>query len=112
MKGVSGWVFNYVLTLKDNLYRYENNVRGLSLSLFEMRTVKMYGVDASGKQKTLFFSNSNDVGKTMVYNSFQDCHDKILNYLSAEGRFTDFDLKPLDEMFILPQSRQLGYRGR
>jgi len=109
VKGVSGWVFNYVLTLKDNLYRYENNVRGSSLSLFEMRTVKMYGVDASGKQKTLFFSNSNDVGKTMVYNSFQDCHDKILNYLSAEGRFTDFDLKPLDEMFILPDEKNKKY---
>ena len=105
VKGVSGWVFNYVLTLKDNLYRYENNVGGSSISLFEMRTVKMHWVDDSGKQNTRFFSNSNDVGKDMVYNGFQDCCGKILNHLREEGKFIDFDLKPFDEMFFVPDDK-------
>lgn len=102
VKGVSGWVFNYVLKLKDNLYRYDNNAGGSSISLCEMRTVMMYWVDESGAPKSLFFSTSNDTGKKMIYNGFQDCHDKILNYLLAKGKFTDFDLKPLDEMFFVP----------
>ncbi len=102
VKGLSGWVFHYVLTLKDNLYKYENNSGGTSISLFKMRTVKMHWVDNTGKQNTIFFSTSNDAGKDMVYEGFQDCHDKILNYLLVEGRFTDFDLRPLNEMFYVP----------
>lgn len=105
VKGVSGWVFNYVLTLKDNIYRYNNNTGGSSISLFEMRTIKMHWVDSNGKPNSHFFSSSNDVGKDMVYNGFQDCHDKILNYLLSKGQFTDFDLKPLDEMFFVPDDK-------
>lgn len=107
VKGVSGWVFNYVLTLKDNLYRYDNNAGGSNISLFEMRTVMMHWVDENGKPKSHFFSTSNDAGKNMVYNGLQDCHDKILSYLLSEGKFTDFDLKPLNEMFFVPDDKNI-----
>lgn len=102
VKGVSGWVFHYVLTLKDNLYKYDNNAGGQSISRFEMRTVKMHWVDATGKPNTRTFSSSNDVGKDMVYYGFEDCHNSILSFLQAEGKFTDFVQEPLDEMFLIP----------
>lgn len=104
VKGASFGEYHYVLKLNDNLYRYDDNVGGKSISLCEMRVVHMQWYDTMGVKHEKPIGPNNTVGQSMVYNSLQDCHDKITNYLVTVKYKTDIVAHPLDEMFLIPDA--------
>lgn len=101
VKGVSGWEYHYVFKLKDNLYRYDNNVGGKSLSLCKMRVVSMHWSGSSGSGK-MSIGQDNKVGDSMTYYSMQECHNKILHYIQTVEKKADIVMQPFDEMFFVP----------
>lgn len=102
VKGTSLWEFHYILKLKDNLYWYDDNAGGHSISLCEMRVMHMHWSDTKGGKHEIPISANNRVGQTMVYKSLQDCYDKIMDYLIKVDNKTDIVPQPLDEMFLIP----------
>lgn len=102
VKGASYWEFHYTLKLKDNLYRYDDNAGGQSVSLCEMRVVHMLWYDTMGKKKEIAIGQNNTVGQSLVYTGLQDCHDKIVDFLINHERKTDIVAQPVDEMVLIP----------
>jgi len=102
VKGASLWEFHYTLKLKDNLYRYDDNAGGQSVSLCEMRVVHMLWYDTMGKKKEITIGQNNTVGQSMVYTGLQDCHDKIVDFLINHEHKTDIVAQPVDEMVLIP----------
>lgn len=109
VKGQSFWENHYVLSLKDNLYLYDNNAHGRSLSLCELRARKLYGIDTLGKPYQKFINQNDVMAKTMVYCSLQDCHDKVLEFIRAKEGKTDIIVQPLEDMFIYPDENNVNH---
>lgn len=107
VKGTSGWENRYVIKLNSHLYRYDNDAGGKSFSLCELRVKKLQGLDVMGKIFVQFINNKSDVGKAMVYNSLQDCHDKILNHIKTKEGKTDIETQSLEEMFMFPDAKNI-----
>ncbi len=105
VKGASLWKYHYVLKLKENLYRYDDNTKGQSISLCEMRVVHICWFDVTGVKHTIPIGQKNKVGQTMVYNSLQDCYNKIMEYLINVEHKTDIVAQPLEEMILIPDSK-------
>lgn len=101
-KGASSWEYHYILKLKNNLYWYDDNVGGHSISLCEMRVIHMRWYDKMGVKHEKPIGANNAVGQSMSYKSLQDCHDKIIDYLTTKDHKTDIVPQPLDEMFFIP----------
>ena len=101
VKGTSFLEYHYVLKLRDNLYLYDNNQGGKSLSPSEMFVTMMYWYDTLGIKKTMSIGEENAARHSMVYSSLQDCHDKVLDYLVNVDMKTDIIAQPLDEMFFI-----------
>lgn len=102
VKGASLWEYHYLLKLKYNLYRYDNNAGGHSISFCEIRVVHMLWYDTMGNKHELPIGPNNSVGQSMVYKGLQECYDKIINYLTTVDHKTDIVAQPLDEMFLIP----------
>lgn len=103
VKGISGWKNHYVLCLKDNLYRYDNNVGSTSMSLCELCAKRMYGQDSADKK--VYDRNihpNSDMGKKMVYRSLQECHDIILKHIQIFEGKTDIEPQNIEDMFLIP----------
>lgn len=107
VKGTSGWENRYVIKLNSHLYRYDNDAGGKSFSLCELRVKKLQGLDVKGKIFVQFINNKSDVGKAMVYNSLQDCHNKILNHIKTKEGKTDIETQSLEEMFMFPDAKNI-----
>lgn len=101
VKGSSSWECHYILKLKENLYFYDNNTGGKSLSPSVMFVTMMYCYDAKGKKQTMSIGEDNAVRHSMVYASLQDCHHKVLEYLVNVNHKTDTLAQPFDEMFFI-----------
>ena len=104
VKGASFWEYHYVLKLKDNLYSYDDNAGGKSISLCEMRVVHMQWLDTMGVKHEMPIGPNNVVGQSMIYKSLQDCYNRITNYLVTVDHKTDIVAQPLDEMFLIPDA--------
>ena len=102
VKGASLWEYHYVLKLKDNLYRYDDNVGTKTLSLCEMRVVYLYWFDTMGVKHSRPISPTNAVGSTMVYSDLQNCYDTIMNYLVNVDGKTDIMPQAMGDMFLFP----------
>lgn len=109
VKGTSFWEYHYVLKLRDNLYLYDNNQGGKSLSPSEMFVTMMYWFDTLGVKKSKSIGEENAARHSMVYSSLQDCYDKVLDYLVNVDKKTDIIAQPLDEMFFISDDNNVPH---
>ena len=101
VKGTSGWENKYVLRLSNNLYRYDDNTGGVKLSLCQIRAVKLEGKDAAGLPYEKQVNGNDELARIMVYNSLQDCYNKIIHHIVNVEMKGDAELKALEEMFLV-----------
>lgn len=101
VKGTSGWENRYVLRLSNNLYLYDDNTGGIRLSLCQMRAVKLEGKDAAGLTYEKQVNGNDALARIMVYNSLQDCYNKIIHHIVNVEMKNDAELKALEDMFLV-----------
>ena len=103
VKGVSGWENKYTLRLNENLYRYDNNTGGQSLSLCEIRALRIEGRTVGGNTESQQINNNDELAKKMIYNSLKDCHDKIIQYIETKELKNDIIIESIEDMFLFPK---------
>lgn len=98
--GSSGWKDIYVLRLSDNLYQYDDINGGKSLSNCELKVVDMEGIDTAGHHTAQHITATSRI--QLAYNSIQDCHDKIINFIRNHEHRTDIVAQNMLDMFEVP----------
>jgi energy-coupling factor transporter ATP-binding protein EcfA2 len=89
IKGVSGWTYEYTLKLLQNLYFFDDNQGGKSLSKCECRVIKIKESMPGVEPQVRIISDTNPLSKAMTYASFEECITKLLVFLSTYEKKND-----------------------
>ena len=86
IKGVSGWTYEYTL---QNLYFFDDDKGGKSLSKCECRVIKIKELMPGVEPQVRIIGETNPLSKMMTYPSFEECIKQLLVFLSTNEMKND-----------------------
>ena len=102
VKGLNNWIMKYDLQLIDHLYIYLDTSSTKKISNCKCRVIHIFEKEIGKQPQNRDISSKYAIKNHLIYNSLEDCFNKLLQYIRVEEKKTDIIYQTLNTSFFFP----------